>query len=71
MGQIIPHHYGFSCTDDSDSAQGIRESLLTLCWQGNQSKNSSSEIILLPVPYELPPQPYSSEDVPWSWDKQY
>ncbi|MFS7905162.1 putative phosphodiesterase I [Helianthus anomalus] len=29
------------------------------------------DVVTLPVPYELPPACYSSEDVPWSWDKQY
>ncbi|PIA31917.1 hypothetical protein AQUCO_04700050v1 [Aquilegia coerulea] len=71
---------GFSCTDDHCSFEGRRESsintqecrtkLVTLCYQGNR-KTESTEVIPFPVPYELPPQPYSSADVPWSWDRQY
>ncbi|KAF8410690.1 hypothetical protein HHK36_003223 [Tetracentron sinense] len=78
---IKEHGYGFSCTDHggspegkcglSENAQGKRMKLGTLCWQGSKSSDSLSEVIPLPVPYELPPQPYSSEDVPWSWDKRY
>ncbi|XP_043688920.1 tyrosyl-DNA phosphodiesterase 1 isoform X4 [Telopea speciosissima] len=75
------HGYLFSCTDNggssevicgsSQNAGGHRRELVTLCWRGNQSMDSSSEVIPLPIPYELPPQPYSSEDVPWSWDRRY
>ncbi|XP_042517578.1 tyrosyl-DNA phosphodiesterase 1 isoform X2 [Macadamia integrifolia] len=54
----------------SQNAGGRKRELVTLCWRGNQSIDSSSEVIPLPVPYELPPQPYSSEDVPWSWDRR-
>ncbi|KAI4295847.1 hypothetical protein L6164_035847 [Bauhinia variegata] len=46
-----------------------RTKLVTLT--GLSSTHSSSEVIPLPVPYELPPQPYSSQDVPWSWDRRY
>ncbi|XP_065879228.1 tyrosyl-DNA phosphodiesterase 1 [Euphorbia lathyris] len=74
------HGYGFSCTDNGMPAETIKHGsragsdvsgtqLVTLAWQG--TKDSSSEVISLPVPYELPPQPYSSEDVPWSWDRRY
>ncbi|KAK4485110.1 hypothetical protein RD792_007720 [Penstemon davidsonii] len=44
--------------------------LVTLAWKGNKNEEFT-EAIQLPVPYELPPKPYSSEDVPWSWDRQY
>ncbi|TXG47099.1 hypothetical protein EZV62_026393 [Acer yangbiense] len=37
----------------------------------HRNTDESSEVISLPVPYELPPQRYSSEDVPWSWDRRY
>lgn len=66
----------FSCTDDgglSESDCGSAENsdamrkLVTLTREGSKT----SEIIPLPVPYELPPEPYSSEDVPWSWDRTY
>ncbi|XP_071934945.1 tyrosyl-DNA phosphodiesterase 1 [Coffea arabica] len=67
---------GFSCTDiakSSDDNGGLQKSsetkrmkLVTLNWQGDQT-----EVIQLPVPYELPPKPYSREDVPWSWDRHY
>lgn len=70
----------FSCTGTSSLKQGesklsrnsgnIETKLSTLCC--NRNKNTqSSEVIQLPVPYQLPPQPYTSEDVPWSWDKRY
>ncbi|KAJ4976556.1 hypothetical protein NE237_001662 [Protea cynaroides] len=75
------HVYPFSCTDNASSSEviggssqnagGRKRKLGTLCWQGNENTDSSSELIPLPVPYELPPQPYSSEDVPWSWDRRY
>ncbi|KAK8501921.1 hypothetical protein V6N13_023299 [Hibiscus sabdariffa] len=69
----------FSCTANGGSSKGIVQSnstsnsvatktkLVTLAWQGSKT----SEVIPLPVPYELPPKPYSSEDVPWSWDRRY
>ncbi|XVF27815.1 hypothetical protein REPUB_Repub14bG0141400 [Reevesia pubescens] len=69
----------FSCTSNGGSSKGIGKSnsivnsevtktkLVTLAWQGSKT----SEVIPLPVPYELSPQPYSSEDVPWSWDRRY
>lgn len=34
---------------------------MTLNWERSSNKVSSSGVITLPVPYELPPQPYSSE----------
>uniref|UniRef100_A0A5B6Z772 Putative tyrosyl-DNA phosphodiesterase 1 n=1 Tax=Davidia involucrata TaxID=16924 RepID=A0A5B6Z772_DAVIN len=76
----IKHGCGFSCTGNGNisedkcgslgSSEVKRTKLVTLAWQGSRKQNSS-EVIPLPVPYELPPQPYSSEDVPWSWDRQY
>ncbi|KAK8664851.1 hypothetical protein V6N13_084624 [Hibiscus sabdariffa] len=69
----------FSCTANGGSSKGIvksnstgtsvatRTKLVTLAWQGSKT----SEAIPFPVPYELPPVPYSSEDVPWSWDRRY
>ncbi|XP_057962471.1 tyrosyl-DNA phosphodiesterase 1 isoform X5 [Malania oleifera] len=69
----------FSCTDNGGSLEDKRGSknfevqttkLVTLTWQGGCNTHSSS-VVPLPVPYELPPQRYSSEDVPWSWDGRY
>ncbi|RWV95220.1 hypothetical protein BHE74_00042408 [Ensete ventricosum] len=37
-------------------------------WGALQKNNSQ---LMLPVPYQLPPQPYTSQDVPWSWDRRY
>ncbi|KAL0709534.1 hypothetical protein Bca4012_016512 [Brassica carinata] len=68
----------FSCTDNNPSTMKAkqetkdeeekRSKLVTMTWQGDRD---SPEIISLPVPYQLPPKPYSSEDVPWSWDRGY
>ncbi|XP_009131446.1 tyrosyl-DNA phosphodiesterase 1 isoform X1 [Brassica rapa] len=68
----------FSCTDNNSSTKKVkqetkgevekRSKLVTMTWQGDRD---SPEIISLPVPYQLPPEPYSSEDVPWSWDRGY
>ncbi|XP_023914252.1 tyrosyl-DNA phosphodiesterase 1-like isoform X1 [Quercus suber] len=67
---------GFSCTSNGDikedkcrsleNSEVRRTKLVTLTWQGSRNSDSSSDVIPLPVPYELPPQPYTSEDVPWS-----
>lgn len=72
---------GFSCTSNGDikedkcrlldNSEVRRRKLVTLTWQGSRNSGLSSEVIPLPVPYELPPQPYTSEDVPWSWDRRY
>ncbi|XP_024159807.1 tyrosyl-DNA phosphodiesterase 1 isoform X2 [Rosa chinensis] len=58
-------------SEESDNAGSRRNKLVTLNWQGNRNTDSSSEVITLPVPYELPPQPYTTQDVPWSWDRRY
>ncbi|WOL15127.1 hypothetical protein Cni_G23908 [Canna indica] len=70
----------FSCTDNHGLQQekckstsaggGGKTRLTTLCCKGNNTTDYS-EVIQLPVPYQLPPQPYTSEDVPWSWDRRY
>ncbi|XP_045795224.1 tyrosyl-DNA phosphodiesterase 1 isoform X1 [Trifolium pratense] len=73
---------GFSCTSnvklskDKSLAQETSEmkktKLVTLSGPARDTTHSSSEVIIqLPVPYELPPLPYTSEDVPWSWDRRY
>ncbi|XP_074564709.1 tyrosyl-DNA phosphodiesterase 1 [Curcuma longa] len=70
----------FSCTDDHALQQensssgyatgGGKTRLATLCWKENNPKGSA-KVIQLPVPYQLPPQPYNSSDEPWSWDRRY
>lgn len=74
------HGCSFSCTDNgnrsedncssSKGSEAKRTKLVTLLWQGNKN-TESSEVIQVPVPYELPPQRYSSDDVPWCWDRRY
>ncbi|KAL2473374.1 tyrosyl-DNA phosphodiesterase-related [Forsythia ovata] len=74
------HCCEFSCTDNGNhsedkwasprSSEVKRTKLATLAWKGNRNAEST-EVIQLPVPYELPPKPYSAEDVPWSWDRRY
>ncbi|GFZ06303.1 tyrosyl-DNA phosphodiesterase-like protein [Actinidia rufa] len=77
---LMKHGCGFSCTDEgnsseikcskpSESSEVKRTKLVTLAWQGSKTADSS-EVIPLPVPYKLPPEPYSPEDVPWSWDRR-
>lgn len=73
--------FGFSCTNtvshpedkcgSSYNSKAQKTELVTLNWRRSSNMVSSSEIVKLPVPYELPPLPYSSEDVPWSWDRRY
>lgn len=77
---IQNHGSVFSCTESNSVKQvepktagkfgGIETKLSTLGYNGNTSIQSS-EVIRLPVPYQLPPQPYTSQDIPWSWDKRY
>lgn len=74
---VLKRGIKFSCTGDYGLQQGNvpgnqHSHLVTLCWQGEKNRESTStEIVPLPVPYKLPPPPYRSEDVPWSWDRQY
>ncbi|KAJ0983320.1 hypothetical protein J5N97_011575 [Dioscorea zingiberensis] len=78
---IQKHGSAFSCMGNSNLKKGgrvpppngddFKSKLVTLCWKGNGRTDSSTEVIQLPVPYQLPPQPYTSEDVPWSWDRRY
>lgn len=70
--QSVPQ---FSCTEKSRSIRDgvalgktIKTKLVTLCWKGDEEDPS---IVRLPVPYQLPPQPYGTQDVPWSWDRRY
>ncbi|CAI9259257.1 unnamed protein product [Lactuca saligna] len=73
------HAHAFSCTENRTPSENVhvsssktheekRTKLVTL---SSLHTNKMSDVITLPVPYELPPQRYSSEDVPWSWDRQY
>ncbi|KAK6917354.1 Tyrosyl-DNA phosphodiesterase I [Dillenia turbinata] len=81
LPSVVKRDSGFSCTDRGNTSErksgsskdstAQKTKLVTLSWQGSGNVDSSTEIILLPVPYELPPKPYSSEDVPWSWDRRY
>ncbi|CAO2842603.1 unnamed protein product [Amaranthus hypochondriacus] len=78
---VITNGSRFSCTDakgtQTDSRGSIvnyesrKTKLVTLTWQRREDDDSDSETVPLPVPYELPPKLYSSEDIPWSWDRQY
>ncbi|XP_014520570.1 tyrosyl-DNA phosphodiesterase 1 [Vigna radiata var. radiata] len=72
----------FSCTCNvalsedkwpaQESSETKKTKLVTLNGQKKDSMHSPSDVIIpLPLPYELPPLPYSSQDVPWSWDRQY
>ncbi|KAI5430353.1 tyrosyl-DNA phosphodiesterase 1 [Lathyrus oleraceus] len=82
LPSLLKRGCGFSCTSnvkqskDKCSTQGTSEmkktKLVTLAAPTRDTTHSSSEVIIqLPVPYELPPLPYSSDDVPWSWDRRY
>ncbi|WJX76022.1 tyrosyl-DNA phosphodiesterase 1 [Trifolium repens] len=67
---------GFSCTSNvklsKETSEMKKTKLVTLTGPTRDTTHSSSEVIIqLPVPYELPPLPYTSEDVPWSWDRRY
>ncbi|KAL6840568.1 hypothetical protein ACP4OV_029432 [Aristida adscensionis] len=73
--QSIPK---FSCTEKNGASleslplgKTIKTKLATLCWKSDEEKETSTEIVRLPVPYQLPPQFYGAEDVPWSWDRRY
>ncbi|GJN32535.1 hypothetical protein PR202_gb21049 [Eleusine coracana subsp. coracana] len=79
LPQILQSVPQFSCTEKNRSnmdiiapGEKIRTKLVTLCWKGDEEKDrSAEEIVRLPVPYQLPPEPYRPEDVPWSWDRRY
>lgn len=46
--------------DETSMHEGNRIKLVTLAWQG-KGNDDYSEVLKLPVPYELPPKPYSAE----------
>ncbi|XP_076922636.1 tyrosyl-DNA phosphodiesterase 1-like [Bidens hawaiensis] len=78
----ISHDHAFSCTESGSTSENKycgspvktheakRTKLVTMA-SPHSKKMHLPDVITLPVPYELPPQRYSSEDVPWSWDRQY
>lgn len=64
----------FSCTKNGNMEQVFSSNIktklaTTLC--SHEKQDSSEVVVHLPVPYQLPAQPYSLEDVPWSWDRRY
>lgn len=71
----------FSCTSNvaqsedkipaRETSEMKKTKLVTLTGLRGRMHSSSEVIIQLPLPYELPPMPYSSQDTPWSWDRQY
>uniref|UniRef100_A0A7C9AMN5 Uncharacterized protein n=1 Tax=Opuntia streptacantha TaxID=393608 RepID=A0A7C9AMN5_OPUST len=70
----------FSCTenmsytkDEKGSVDNSirRTKLVTLNWSETAVAYTDYEIVRLPVPYALPPRLYSSQDVPWAWDRKY
>jgi hypothetical protein len=50
----------------SENSEVERTKLVTLTGQGSRNSDSSSKVTPLPLPYELPPQPYTSEGHPLS-----
>ncbi|XP_020096717.1 tyrosyl-DNA phosphodiesterase 1 isoform X2 [Ananas comosus] len=77
LPSVVHPQSHFSCTGDSSVKQPstplneFKTKLATLCLNRSSGTDSSSQVIRLPVPFRLPPQPYTSEDVPWSWDRRY
>ncbi|XP_020217732.1 tyrosyl-DNA phosphodiesterase 1 isoform X2 [Cajanus cajan] len=75
------HGSVFSCTSNvaqsedkipaRETSEMKKTKLVTLTGLRGRMHSSSEVIIQLPLPYELPPMPYSSQDTPWSWDRQY
>lgn len=52
----------------SENSGEERTEMVTLNWERSlNAAPSSSKIIQLPVPYELPPQPYTSEGLCYSF----
>ena len=37
----------------------------------NGTSDGSTATVVLPLPYQLPPQRYQSSDEPWAWDKAF
>ncbi|KAH7428257.1 hypothetical protein KP509_10G083500 [Ceratopteris richardii] len=44
---------------------------VTSCYQGENEELEEKTMLKFPVPYKLPPDGYSTQDVPWSWDRHY
>ena len=53
----------FMCIYQDGLALGktIKTKLVTLCWKGDEEMETSTKTVRLPVPYQLPAQPYSAE----------
>jgi tyrosyl-DNA phosphodiesterase-1 len=51
------------CTQDKLAlGKNIKTKLVTLCWQGDEETDpSTTEVVKLPVPYQLPPRLYGAE----------
>ncbi|XP_078157113.1 tyrosyl-DNA phosphodiesterase-like protein isoform X4 [Carex rostrata] len=80
LPSMLLHESSFSCTStsvvptvskSSSHVENPKAKLVSLCWNRERESNSSSEIVRLPIPYQLPPPTYTSEDIPWSWDRRY
>ncbi|KAL9236902.1 hypothetical protein vseg_011516 [Gypsophila vaccaria] len=85
LPNVVKNSHGFSCTDNTSSPKSDKKDkkgttsdssvrktkLVSLTWQGRETDDPNYELVRLPVPYELPPQLYTSQDVPWSWERQY
>jgi hypothetical protein len=39
----------------------LNRKLVSLCWNKEGESNSTTEIVRLPIPYQLPPPPYTSQ----------
>lgn len=55
------HHFKFLTQNNLAPGKEIKTKLVTLCWKSDEEKEQSTEIIRLPVPYQLPPKPYGTE----------
>ncbi|KAK9749734.1 hypothetical protein RND81_02G146600 [Saponaria officinalis] len=69
---VVGNSRGFSCTDDTSSLKSDKQGstnsssvrktkLVSLIGQGRETDHSDCELVRLPIPYELPPQSYTSQ----------
>jgi hypothetical protein len=59
---LLPSFISHTCAQDKLAiGKSIKTKLVTLCWQGDEEKDPSAEVVRLPVPYQLPPQLYGPE----------